>query len=97
MNIGQLTNQQFKNEANKSLAAWKAKSDAGEIKFNMSNQFDYSRYKSAVKTLENINNADVEAIKQKLSRVPLSSMSTHDWFNQFSDFEAPELSRGWTD
>lgn len=95
MNIGQLSCEQIKNAATKSLNAWKAKFDAGEIPFNINNQFDLQRHDSAIECLDK--GITLGSIKESYKGVELSSMSSHDWFNALSDFDAPEISRGWVD
>ena len=97
MNIGQLSESQLKDVAAKSLAAWKTKFDAGEIKFNVINQFDLTKYESAINNLNKISRKELNELGTKLSSVRLDSMTSHDWFNHLSTFESPEISRGWVD
>lgn len=97
MNIGQLSAGQLRTVAAKSLAAWKAKYDAGEIKFNVINQFDLTKYESAINNLNTMSDKDLNALGTKISSARVSGMTSHDWFNHLSTFEVEELSRGWTD
>lgn len=97
MNIGQLSASQLRLAVAKSLAAWKAKYDAGEIPFNVSNQFDLTRYESAIENLNAMSDAKLSELGKSLASARLDSITCHEWFNRFSTFEAPEMSRGWTD
>lgn len=97
MNIGQLSASQLRAVVEKSLAAWKAKFDAGEIRFSVSNQFDLTRYESAIKNLNTMSDKALDELGAQLSSARLDSITCHEWFNRLSTFEAPEMSRGWTD
>ena len=97
MKVADLTKEQFINFANNTLEFWKVDYDNGNIRWNVSNQHDFSRYKGAKKGLSLITESHWQAFIAKCGRVAPSFFTFNEICCWFSTYHAPELSSAWID
>lgn len=98
MNVGQLSKAQLVKEFHKVLDNWKFKYDNGEIKWNVSNQFDLNIYEGAKSALDNMSDEKYNEFIKKCGHVSLKNFnSLYDISGWFNDYETPEISSVWYD